>query len=235
MKWWDRSWNPVKGCSKCSEGCDNCFVEKLIEKRKPYEKGLEFKAKFIKKALKYKFEDEFIQISSHGDLFHHDVEEKQIDEILNKVSENQDKRFAVLTKRSAYLKEYFNNKESTNVDNILFGVTVESNKRKYRIDDLLNCLNIKHRFICLEPLLEEVSIEEYLKTNKINWVIVGCETGEGYRECKIEWIKKIVTECKKYKVPVFVNNINDNGNIVEELEDKSICVREYYKDFCRKK
>ena len=28
-KWWDKSWNPVVGCSKCSPGCLNCWAEKM--------------------------------------------------------------------------------------------------------------------------------------------------------------------------------------------------------------
>ena len=26
MKWWDKSWNPVSGCTECSEGCENCVA-----------------------------------------------------------------------------------------------------------------------------------------------------------------------------------------------------------------
>ncbi len=32
-KWWDRSWNPIVGCSHASPGCENCYAEKLASTR----------------------------------------------------------------------------------------------------------------------------------------------------------------------------------------------------------
>ena len=234
MKWWNRSWNPVTGCTKCSEGCENCFAEALVEKRKKSDKNMTFDLRINKKQLNKKINDdnEFIAVANQSDLFHPFVEEDVLDKIFDKMNKEKNKRFAILTKRSAYLKDYFENIENEyDFDRMIFGVTVENNKRKYRIDDLMYCEKIKNRFICLEPLLEEVSISEYLSTGKINWVIVGCETGEKARDCKIEWIEKIVKECSEHNVPVFVNNININGKIQDDLSCFKTLKREFYKIF----
>jgi protein gp37 len=32
-KWWDRSWNPLAGCSHASTGCEQCYAEKLSATR----------------------------------------------------------------------------------------------------------------------------------------------------------------------------------------------------------
>ena len=234
MKWWNRSWNPVTGCTKCSEGCDHCFAEALVEKRKKAEKSISFDVRINQKQLNKKINDdkEFIVVANQSDLFHPFVDEETLDRIFFRMDKDKSKRFAILTKRSAYMKDYFENTENEHdFDRMIFGVTVETNKRKYRIDDLIGCEKIKNRFICLEPLLEEVSISEYLSTGKIDWVVVGCETGENARECKIEWIEKIISECEQYNVPIFVNNININGKIQDDLSGFKTIKREFYKIF----
>jgi protein gp37 len=45
------------------------------------------------------------------------------------------------------------------------------------------------------------------KLGKIDWVIVGGESGHGARPCDIEWIRSIVQQCKTAKVPVFVKQL----------------------------
>lgn len=29
IQWTDRTWNPVRGCSRVSEGCRNCYAERM--------------------------------------------------------------------------------------------------------------------------------------------------------------------------------------------------------------
>lgn len=42
------------------------------------------------------------------------------------------------------------------------------------------------------------------KLPKLDWVIVGGESGMGSRECSIEWIRDIIHQCRTANVPVFV-------------------------------
>jgi protein gp37 len=50
-------------------------------------------------------------------------------------------------------------------------------------------------------------------TPKLDWVIVGCETGPGRRECKIELVADIVRQCKAAGIPVFVKQVSINGKV----------------------
>lgn len=43
--------------------------------------------------------------------------------------------------------------------------------------------------------------------DKINWVIVGGESGPKARPCDISWIRSIVQQCKKAETPVFVKQL----------------------------
>jgi len=52
----------------------------------------------------------------------------------------------------------------------------------------------------------------YTDGNKLDWVIVGGESGNEhgsyrYRPCKVEWLQTIVQQCQKTNVPVFVKQL----------------------------
>lgn len=49
---------------------------------------------------------------------------------------------------------------------------------------------------------------------RINWVIVGAETGPGARPCELEWVRSIVRQCKAATVPPFVKAICVNGKLL---------------------
>ncbi|MCT7971148.1 DUF5131 family protein [Laspinema olomoucense] len=46
-----------------------------------------------------------------------------------------------------------------------------------------------------------------LWNNKINWVIVGGESGHNARPCRVEWIKSIVTQCQDAHIASFVKQL----------------------------
>ena len=63
----------------------------------------------------------------------------------------------------------------------------------------------------------------------IGWVIVGCESGPGRRECRLEWVRDIVRHCKTAGVPVFVKQIEINGKVSRDMSEwpEDLRVREY--------
>ena len=86
-------------------------------------------------------------------------------------------------------------------------------------------------FISAEPLLGPVEIpSSYLlgvynngnwpmggppfeSGSKIDWVIVGGESGPNARPCNIEWIRSIIEQCKAADVPVFVKQLGKLATI----------------------
>ena len=42
---------------------------------------------------------------------------------------------------------------------------------------------------------------------KIDWVVVGGESGPGARPCNVEWIRSVVRQCRAAGVPVFVKQL----------------------------
>lgn len=52
----------------------------------------------------------------------------------------------------------------------------------------------------------------------VDAIIVGCETGNPHRPCKIEWIENVVRQCKDADVPCFVKAINITGKVIRDIE-----------------
>lgn len=49
----------------------------------------------------------------------------------------------------------------------------------------------------------------------LDWIVVGCETGPRRRPCRLEWVRTVVQQCFASHVPVFVKQIEIDGEIVD--------------------
>jgi protein gp37 len=106
-------------------------------------------------------------------------------------------QFQILTKRSQRLLKL--NREIDWPANVWMGVTVETTKYTWRIDDLRRTdANIK--FLSLEPLLGPIP---KLDLTGIDWVIVGGESGPGARPLKEEWVTDLRDQCRAAGVAFF--------------------------------
>jgi protein gp37 len=85
-------------------------------------------------------------------------------------------------------------------EHIWWGVSVEDQKYGVsRIADLQDT-NCAMRFLSIEPLLEDVG---KLDLVKINWAIVGGESGPGARPMLKEWVVSIRDQCQRHSVAFF--------------------------------
>ncbi len=115
------------------------------------------------------------------------------------------------------------------LENLWLGVSVENQKAADERIPLLLETPAAIRWLSCEPLLEKVDLtfvenDGYKLNcltgtqkdmgrpcedaqNKIDWVIVGGESGNGARDCEVHWIRKLVKQCQSAKVPVFVKQL----------------------------
>jgi protein gp37 len=138
-------------------------------------------------------------VQSMGDLFHEQIAFEFVTRVFDVMRDNVAHRWLILTKRPVRMAEWIDGEHLPPHINI--GVTVETEKYLWRINPL-NEIPAASKFVSLEPLLEEIHIEDYLKS--LQQVIVGPETGSARRECKPEWIKSIIEQCDALRVPVFI-------------------------------
>lgn len=141
--------------------------------------------------------------------------------------------FLLLTKRPTnmmkYMPEAWKNKMP---NNIMIGTSISTQKN---VDEILPAFsNLKcNTFLSIEPLIEEVTIKEYLWRkpyacdecgtggihmdkpcmhpdccHKINWVIVGGESGPNRRPFNLQWARTLRDECAEANVPFFFKQID---------------------------
>lgn len=62
----------------------------------------------------------------------------------------------------------------------------------------------------------------------IDWVIVGCESGDKRRPCEIEWVESVVEQCRDSNVLVFVKQVDVGGRVSKNMAEwpESIRVRQ---------
>jgi protein gp37 len=136
-------------------------------------------------------------VNSMSDLFHEDIDFDYIKKIFEVMNDNSQHVFQVLTKRADILEEYESKLVWT--PNIWMGVTVESKEYIERIKQL-GKINAYVKFLSCEPLLSPLG---KLPLSKIDWVIVGGESGPKARLMKKEWVEEIQRQCTLAEVPFF--------------------------------
>jgi protein gp37 len=203
IEWTESTWNPVTGCSKISEGCANCYAERMAYRlktmgQKNYANGFDvtIHPHTLSIPLKWK-KPRMIFVNSMSDLFHNDVPVFFIKQIFNIMAEAHWHQFQILTKRAerlADLAQYL-----TWPKNVWMGVTIESPSYLCRLEYLRN-IPASVRFLSLEPLL---SAMPDFDLSKIDWVIVGGESGPGARPIRKKWVTDIQENCKIQKIPFF--------------------------------
>jgi protein gp37 len=203
IEWTESTWNPVTGCTKISPGCKNCYAERMAKRllamgQPNYAKGfkLAMHDHVLELPLKWK-KPQTIFVNSMSDLFHKDVKEEFIQKVFDVMNRAPWHNFQVLTKRAERLAELSDRLPWSK--NIWMGVSIENGEYKSRIDCLrYTSANVK--FISFEPLIGAVG---KVNLKKIDWAIVGGESGPGARYMDPQWATDLRDQCVKQKVPFF--------------------------------
>ena len=203
ISWTDTTWNPVHGCSKVSPGCDRCYAETLSLRRgwtklpwtgQNAKENVQIKTHKLREPYTYK-ETCRVFVNSMSDLYHPEIPDDYLAKVFAVMNDLPQHIFQVLTKRPRRAAKY----PGPWTDNIWQGTSIESRKYLYRIDQLREC-PAKVRFLSLEPLLEDLG---ELNLTGIHWVIVGGESGKGYRPMPHEWAREIRDQCLEKGVAFF--------------------------------
>ncbi len=220
IEWTECTWNPVTGCTKISDGCANCYAERMAKrlaamKQPNYINGFKptFHRKVLIKPLKLK-KSRMIFVNSMSDTFHESLADEEILEIFSTMNQAHWHTFQVLTKRSDRLKSL--SKQINWTSNIWMGVTVEHDGTRFRIEDLRRT-EARIKFLSIEPLISHLP---GLDLTNIDWVIVGGESGPGARKMEKDWVLKIKERCQNKKIPFLFKqwggvNKKKNGRLLE--------------------
>lgn len=185
ISWTDATWNPIRGCSRVSQGCVNCYAEGVARRFSGEDKngkplayhGLtDHNGRWngVVRVIEEHMEDPLrwqrprrIFVNSMSDLFHEALAFEDILRVFDVMKLAPQHTFQVLTKRADRMLEFFRWLElqpppanwSTPLPNVHLGVSVENQKAADERVGLLLQSPAAVRFLSVEPLLGPVDLE----------------------------------------------------------------------------
>lgn len=226
IEWTEATWNPTTGCTKISEGCQNCYAEKMSRRLKlmgvkKYGKEFEFTQheNDLDLPLTWK-KPRKIFVNSMSDLFHEKSDSTFVGRCFLTMNKCKHHVFQILTKRPKQMLAYSKQHEKffgAPVDrHIWMGTSVENKKNVGRID-YLRKINCPIKFVSFEPLIGPVG---KVNLDNIQWAIIGGESGPKFRLVQKKWIREIISQCKEQNVPIFFKQWGgfrpkSNGRIID--------------------
>lgn len=218
------TWNPVTGCTKVSQGCKNCYAERMTKRLTAmgsdrYRNGFRITLHPDSLDLPRKWKQgRIVFVNSMSDLFHDEIPLPYIQRVFNTMRDCPHHTFQVLTKRSERLAELAPMLPWPK--NVWMGVSVEDSRVIHRITELQG-VPAAVRFLSLEPLIGPLN---NIPLTGIQWVIVGGESGPRARRMKKEWVGSILRQCRSAKVPFFFKQW---GGVRKDLTGRTLNGRTY--------
>lgn len=212
IEWTEATWNPTTGCDRTSPGCDNCYALNLAKRLKsmgqpkyqndgdPRTSGPGFKLTCHPNALsipKRWKSPRTIFVNSMSDLFHPDVPDTFIRQVLDVMADTPQHTYQVLTKRSKRLAALGPSLDWP--ENAWIGVSIENDRYMFRVAHLL-ASEAKVKFLSCEPLLGPLPS---LELAGLDWVIAGGESGPAARPMDANWVRMIRDRCNAAEVAFF--------------------------------
>jgi protein gp37 len=196
IEWTDEVWNPVTGCSKVSEGCRNCYAERLSHRfgwtEKPWTAAnavtnVQIHPERLEIPLHW-LKPRKVFVNSMSDLFHEQVPFEFIKSVFTTMNIARTHTFQVLTKRPErmlnfinwYIENYFMD-DSSFLDafpNVWLGVSVENQQVANKRIPLLLQTPAAVRFLSCEPLLGPIDLTR---------IDLGDQLTRGYGKRRILW------------------------------------------------
>lgn len=206
ISWTDRTWNPWRGCTRVSPACDNCYMFTAQERygrdpnvvirtgrqiwRKPF--GWQREAAEAERT-------DLIFTCSWSDWFHPDADPWR-DEAWGIIRRTPNLHYQILTKRPHLMADRLPRDWGPDgYPNVWLGVSIESNRQRSRVKALRDIPAVV-RFISYEPALGPL---DKLDLTGIDWMIVGGESGPGYRTMDRQWAHDMRDRCRQSGVAFF--------------------------------
>jgi len=208
--WCDHTFNPWRGCTHVSPGCEHCYAEamarrvggrhgswgaggaRVVASEAYWRTPLRWNAKAAAAGLRRRvfcasmadvFEDRPDLVAPRGRLFDLIAETPALDWLL-------------LTKRPGNVARLYDPQP-----NVWLGVSVEDQRRaRERIPVLLAAPAVV-RFVSAEPLLEPLDLGPWI--GALDWVIVGGESGPQCRPMEPAWPRRLRDQCTAAGVAFF--------------------------------
>jgi protein gp37 len=208
IEWTDATWNPVRGCVKVSPGCKHCYAETFAERFRgvpghPYEQGFDVRLvpEKLEEPLRWRTRRR-IFVNSMSDLFQDGVPDDFIEAVVRIMVRAKWHTFQVLTKRAERMRRLMETRLrfASQHPHVWWGVSIENREHGLPRMAHLRAMPARVRFLSIEPLLEDLG---RIGLQRIDWVIVGGESGAGARPMEANWVRRVRDQCARAGVPFF--------------------------------
>ncbi|MCY3803465.1 MAG: phage Gp37/Gp68 family protein [Gammaproteobacteria bacterium] len=204
IEWTGHTWNPTTGCTKVSPGCKHCYAKTMADRLHVmgvpgYESAfrLTLHPERLSQPLHRKKPTTYF-VNSMSDLFHKEVPDSFLDQVMGVIGKTPHHTYQILTKRADRLPVYFGKQDCPS--NAWIGVSVENRRHGLPRIDHLRQVDAQIRFLSIEPLLESLG---QINLDGISWVIVGGESGSKARPMQAEWLEEIRQQAESAGVAFF--------------------------------
>ena len=248
--WTDFTSNPIKpvgggwGCSKVSPGCKHCYAETLnmrFGNKRKFSGSWEFRLDekemdgLVKLNAKAGFEGSRpkVFLGDMTDIFHESIPYTMLADLFSLLDSLGNLTIQTLTKRVDRMERFANQVSGDHwPEHIWAGTSVENSNYLWRLDHLAP-VPAAVRFVSLEPLLGSVDLAPWLipvvpapppeaMNGSINWVIIGGESGPGFRPMDIAWMESVAADCQAAGVACYIKQASAltpgrQGNIPNSL------------------
>ena len=227
IEWTERTWSPITGCTPISEGCRNCYAERMARRlagrygypKAPRHFDVTLHHNRLDEPLKRKKPTMYF-VCSMSDLFHRKIHFGDIATIFDIMARTPQHTYQVLTKRPQNALRFFNwytidygaTSYEWPFDNVWLGVTAENQATADERIPILLQTPAAVRFVSCEPLLSEIDLSDLYCG--LSWCVIGAESGPRARPMDENWVRRLVSQCRQYKIPVFYKQKIVNGKKV---------------------
>lgn len=223
IEWTDHTFNIAWGCMKVSPGCANCYADtlshrfgfdiwgpaKTTQRRTFGAKHWNDPLRWDKAAGKAGVRRR-VFCSSMCDVFEdHPTIDAEREKLWPLIRATPNLDWLLLTKRPERIAANLPADWGNGYANVWLGTSIESQAYNGRLWELL-AVPAAIRFLSIEPLLELFTLGLDLEPEVWpDWVILGGESGDGYREMPMEALESLANEARLGGAAVFVKQ--DSG------------------------
>lgn len=213
IEWADATVNPIRGCTRVSEGCANCYAVRMVNRlahifpdderfaglvemrdgRLEWTGKLTFDPKTCEKPLHWR-KPRRIFWNSLSDTFGPGVDVEWITRMLDVMYNTPRHLHLVLTKRPDRMEAFGNVYKP--MPNVILMVSAENQARwNERVPSLLKLSELGWRVgVSVEPMLGPIDTGD---CGCLEGIIVGGESGPGARPMHLHWARSIRDQCAK--------------------------------------
>jgi protein gp37 len=203
IAWTDKTWNPWRGCEKISPGCAHCYMftqqerygrdPSVVTRTRTWGDPIKWQRAAAAARERWR-----VFTCSWSDFFHPDADAWR-DDAWAVIRATPNLHYQILTKRPDAVRDRLPSDWGRGYPNVWLGVSVENNAFVWRVD-ALRAIPARVKFVSAEPLLGPVPD---LHLDGLDWLIVGGESGPGYRPMDLAWARDLRDRCDAAGVTFF--------------------------------